>query len=185
MTFGVSKCNSNCSLVIRSSSVISYNNIHKWAATWENRIFAYAKTKPQISCAVTAQLISAFVFATWIVQSLYFLYPKFRVSSYLLWLYSPVCVGPGRKPRRPVFWRRGSIGIRTAPCFQQCRQYAFFFYLKPFWARQKCRKWKHFFFFHCLANLQNRRIRYTTKKIKIKDKDKERIKFWESTNEIP
>ena len=26
------------------------------------------KTKPQISCAVTAQLISAFVFATWIVQ---------------------------------------------------------------------------------------------------------------------
>ena len=37
-----------------------------WAATWENRIFAYAKTKPQISC-VTAQLISAFVFATWIL----------------------------------------------------------------------------------------------------------------------
>ena len=26
--------------------------------------FAYAKTKEQISCAVTAQLISAFVFAT-------------------------------------------------------------------------------------------------------------------------
>ena len=33
----------------------------------ENQIFAYAKTKPQISCAVTAQLISAFVFATQIV----------------------------------------------------------------------------------------------------------------------
>ena len=31
---------------------------------WENRVFAYAKTKAQISCAVTAQLISAFVFAT-------------------------------------------------------------------------------------------------------------------------
>ena len=29
--------------------------------------------------------------------------PKFLVSSHLLWLYSPVCVGPGRKPRRPVF----------------------------------------------------------------------------------
>ena len=29
----------------------------------KNRLFAYAKTKPQISCAVTAQLISAFVFA--------------------------------------------------------------------------------------------------------------------------
>ena len=80
----------------------------KWAATWENRIFAYAKTKPQISCAVTAQLISAFVFVTWIVQSLYFLNPKFRASSYLLWLHSLVCVGPGRKPWRPVFCRRGS-----------------------------------------------------------------------------
>ena len=81
------------------------------AATWENRIFAYAKTKPQISCAVTAQLISAFVFATWIVQSLYFLNPKFRASSHLLWFPSPVCVGPGRKPRRPVFWRRGSVDV--------------------------------------------------------------------------
>ena len=30
----------------------------------ENRLFAYAKTKAQISCAVTAQLISALVFAT-------------------------------------------------------------------------------------------------------------------------
>ena len=71
-------------------------------------IFAYAKTKTQISCAVTAQLISAFVFATRIVQFIYYLNPKFRVSSHLLWLYSPVCVGPGRKPRRPVFSQRGS-----------------------------------------------------------------------------
>ena len=55
-----------------------------------------AKTKPQISCAVTAQLITAFVFATQIVQSLFFLYPKFQASSYLLWLYSTVCVRPGR-----------------------------------------------------------------------------------------
>ena len=29
-----------------------------------NLLFVYAKTKAQISCAVTAQLISAFVFAT-------------------------------------------------------------------------------------------------------------------------
>ena len=43
----------------------------------ENRLFAYAKTKTQISFAVTAKLISAFVFATLIVQSLYFLDPKF------------------------------------------------------------------------------------------------------------
>ena len=30
----------------------------------KNRLFAYAKTKTQISFAVTAKLISAFVFAT-------------------------------------------------------------------------------------------------------------------------
>ena len=46
--------------------------------------FAYAKTKTQISFAVTAKLISALVFATQIVQSLYFLNMKFQVSSYLL-----------------------------------------------------------------------------------------------------
>ena len=73
----------------------------------------YAKTKAQISFAETAKLISAFVFAKRIVQSLYFLNPKFQVSSHLLWLYSPVCVGPGRKPRRPVFSQRGSY-----VCFQ-------------------------------------------------------------------
>ena len=54
------------------------------------------------------KLISAFVFATRIVQSLYFLNQKFQASSHLLWLYSLVCVGPGRKPRRPVFSQRGS-----------------------------------------------------------------------------
>ena len=65
--------------------------------------FAYAKTKKQISFAVTGKLISAFVFATRIVQSLYFLNPKIQASGHLLWLYSPVCVEPGRKHRRPVF----------------------------------------------------------------------------------
>ena len=41
-------------------------------------------------------------------QSLYFLNPKFQASSHLVWLYSLVCVGPGQKPRRPVFSERGS-----------------------------------------------------------------------------
>ena len=45
--------------------------------------FAYAKTKTQIGCAVTAQLISAFVFATRIVTSLFFLNPKFQACSHL------------------------------------------------------------------------------------------------------
>ena len=54
------------------------------------------------------QLISAFVFASRIVQSLFFPDPKFQASSHFPWLYSPVCVDPGRKPRRPVFSQRGS-----------------------------------------------------------------------------
>ena len=44
---------------------------------------------------------------------LYFLNPKFQASSHLLWLYSPVCVRPGRKPRRPVFSQRGSYMLAT------------------------------------------------------------------------
>ena len=85
--------------------------------------FAYAKTKTQISCAVTAQLISAFVFAMRIVQSLFYLNPKIQASSHLLWLYSPVYVGPGRRPRRPVFSQRGSyvlhqhLYLRTSPVY--------------------------------------------------------------------
>ena len=38
-------------------------------------------TKAQISFAVTAKLISAFVFATRIVQFLFYLNPKFQASS--------------------------------------------------------------------------------------------------------
>ena len=38
--------------------------------------------------------------------------PKFQASSHLLWLYRPVCVGPGRKPRRPVFLQPGSGSSR-------------------------------------------------------------------------
>ena len=41
----------------------------------------YAKTKVQISCAVTAQLISTFVYATLKVQSFDLLNPKFQASS--------------------------------------------------------------------------------------------------------
>ena len=56
------------------------------------------KTKTQISFAVTAKLISAFVFATRIVQFLFYLNPKFQASSSFLCLYRPVCVRPVRKP---------------------------------------------------------------------------------------
>ena len=66
--------------------------------------FAYAKTKTQLSSEADQRL----VFATYIVQSLYFLNTKFQASNHLVWLYSLVCVRPGRKSRRPVFSQRGS-----------------------------------------------------------------------------
>ena len=46
--------------------------------------------------------------------------PKFQASSYLRWLYSLVCVGPGRKPQKrssfdiaqiPVVMRKAVFGI--------------------------------------------------------------------------
>ena len=46
-----------------------------------------------------------------IVQSLYFIYTKFQASSHLLWLCSPVCVGPDQKHRRPVFSRGSHFSI--------------------------------------------------------------------------
>ena len=49
----------------------------------KNLLFAHAKTK--------VQLISAFVFATFVVQFLYFPNLKFQASSYLLLLYRLVC----------------------------------------------------------------------------------------------
>ena len=71
----------------------------------EKAVFLYM----QISFAVTAKLIGAFVFAIRIVQFLFYLNTKFQASSHLLSLCSPVCVRPGGKPRRPVFSERGSF----------------------------------------------------------------------------
>ena len=51
---------------------------------------AFAKTNAQISCAVTAQLITAFVFASRQEQFLSFLNPTFQASSFLLRFYSSV-----------------------------------------------------------------------------------------------
>ena len=57
----------------------------------------------QISCAVAAQLMNTFVFATKIVQSIFFLNLKFHASSLLMLLCRPVCVGSSwkLKPQRP------------------------------------------------------------------------------------
>ena len=56
------------------------------------------KTKAQISCSVTVQLIRAFVFATKIVQSLYFLNQDFKPLAKLCGLFGyAVCVRSGQK----------------------------------------------------------------------------------------
>ena len=74
--------------------VCSHSHIYMHKLRHEKKIFAYAKTK----ALITAKLICAFVFATGIVQFLYFLNPKFQASTHLLCLYSYVCVRPGRNP---------------------------------------------------------------------------------------
>ena len=82
-----------CSLCSCNSHiiVIKYEPPHG-----KNQYSALAKTKAPISFALTWELISAFVFSTWIVQFLYFLNPKFPASYHLLRLYRPICVRPGR-----------------------------------------------------------------------------------------
>ena len=47
---------------------------------------------------IAALLISAFVFATRIVQSIFLINTKFQASIPIHRLYSPACVGPGRNP---------------------------------------------------------------------------------------
>ena len=126
----ISNIRKNCPL---KSSYVAPHDVEQltpcvlfiWASLWENLLFAYAKTETQTSCAVTAQLISAFVSAIRIAQSLYYLNPKFQGSGHLRRLYSPVCVGPGRKQQRPFFSQRGSYHI--------------------FWTTL----WKTFFFLFC------------------------------------
>ena len=84
------------SLFIYFFLILSFGSVS--AASWENQQSAYSKTKTQISFAVTAKLINAFVFATRLVQFLLYLSPKVKASSMFLLLHRPVCVGPVRKP---------------------------------------------------------------------------------------
>ena len=64
----------------------------------EKTTFCICENKGADQLRITAKLISPFVFATWIVQFLYFLNPKFPVSSHVLFLYSSVSVGSVWKP---------------------------------------------------------------------------------------
>ena len=56
----------------------------------EKPFFCICENKDADQLRITAKLISAFVFATQIVKSLFFLNMKFQASSDLLWLSSPV-----------------------------------------------------------------------------------------------
>ena len=78
------------------------------------------KPKAQISCAVTAQLISAFVFTTWIVLSLFFLNPKFQFSSLILCLYSSFCVGLGQKPKAHSSFYKFLMNMSFIVCMRVC-----------------------------------------------------------------
>ena len=53
-------CQAALSIIHRQLDTKKINLI--WAASWENMLVAYAKTKTQIRCVVTAQRICAFVF---------------------------------------------------------------------------------------------------------------------------
>ena len=61
------------------------------------------------------QLIHVFVFATWLVRSLFYLNSKFQASSNLLWLFRRVCVGPGQKHRSSAGPKGGLRGTCPPP----------------------------------------------------------------------
>ena len=64
------------------------------------------------SCAADQCLCFCYMDSTMTLLS------KSKISSLkLLWLCSLVCVGPGRKPRRPVFSQRGSFYCGTPWAF--------------------------------------------------------------------
>ena len=70
-------------------------------------VFAYVKTKMQISCTVPAKLISSFVFATWIVQSILYIHQKFPASSHILYGYSLLYI----RPEHPFSYNKAQLII--------------------------------------------------------------------------
>ena len=81
--------------------------------------FAYVKTKTQISFAVTAKLISAFVFATRIVQSLYFL--NFMPLAILCGCTDRLCRTWSETPKTGFLTTRPIYTITCHLCLTSCR----------------------------------------------------------------
>ena len=67
----------------------------------ENKGEDQLRDNPGALCVFASEIVQSLYFLNpkFRVQSLYFLNPKFRASNHLLWLYSRVCVRPGRKPQ--------------------------------------------------------------------------------------
>ena len=63
----------------------------KWAASWENRLFGICKNKDADQLCRNHSTDQCLIFATQIVQSLFFLNPKFQASCHPLKLYSQLC----------------------------------------------------------------------------------------------
>ena len=110
------------------------------------------------------QLRNAFVFAIWILPSLYYHNPKFLASSHIMCLYSPVCVGTGRKPRSPVFLQRDSVYTTIAPVYRQLslgQSFFFLFFVLPtlptnfFEIRNKIKDFFFYFIFHISLRLMS------------------------------
>ena len=78
---------------------------------------SHTKRKPDFclygnkAATVAAQLISAYVFAAWIVHFLIFLNQNSQASGPHLRLHRLFCVGPGQKSGSSVFSSRGSSCI--------------------------------------------------------------------------
>ena len=60
------------------------------------------------NCTADQRLCFHYSDSTISLLLLFYLNPNFQAASFLLRQYRPVCVGPGRKPRRPVFSHHGS-----------------------------------------------------------------------------
>ena len=76
---------------------------------YEKTVFCICENKDADQLRGNREADQRLCFRYTIVQSLYFLNPKFEASRHILWLYSQICVKTGRKPQRPVFLQRGSF----------------------------------------------------------------------------
>ena len=60
--------------------------------------FLHMQKQTQIRCSVTTHAADQCLYFCYIDSTIPLLNPKFQAFSHLLWLFSSVCVGPGRNP---------------------------------------------------------------------------------------